>query len=161
MKLTRTLITAIAVTLTALCPLRADEALDTFKKEMEGVEAYVKEQEAALQGNPMAGIAMIRNIIAKVRLVKTDGLPADLKAAYGDFVKVLAKMGDLFVGWPEKADEMQAFIVKKATEDPKFMESFGGKMEELEKEMGPVTAKLDELGKKYGLEGLNKLAPSN
>ena len=163
MKLIRTLITAIAVTLTAICPLRADEAaaLEGFKKEMSGIEAYTKEQEAALQGNPMAGIAMIRNIVAKVRLVKTEGLPADLKEGYSNFVGVLTKMGDLFAGWPEKAEDMQAFIVKKATEDPKFMDSFGEKMQAMETEMAPVMAKLEELGKKYGLEGLNNLAPGS
>jgi hypothetical protein len=161
MKTIRTLIIALAVALTSLQPgiLRADAALDAFKKDMEALEAYTKEQEAAAKTNPMAGIAMIRNIVAKLKAVKTEGLPADLKAGYGEFVAVIAKMGDLFAGWPDKAEDMQTFIVKKMGEDPKFMEVFGEKMAGLEKEMQPAIAKLSELGKKYGFEGLDKLGP--
>src|SRR5688500_7562918 len=115
MKTIRLIIVALAVALTSLQPLRAQDnaALETFKKEMQGIEAYTKEQEAAIKENPMGGIAMIRNIVTKLKSVKTEGLPADLKEGYGEFVVIISKMGDLFVGWPEKADEMQAFIVKK------------------------------------------------
>jgi hypothetical protein len=53
---------------------------------------------------------------------------------------------------------MQAFIVKKIGEDPKYMDAFGEKMAALEKAMQPAVAKLDELGKKYGLD-MTKIAP--
>jgi hypothetical protein len=163
MKTIRLIIMALAVAFTSLQPARIQAqdaaAMEAFKKEMLAIEAYTKEQEAALKDNPMAGIAMIRNIVGKLKAVKTDGLPADLKAGYGEFVAVIAKMGDMFKGWPDKPEQMVEFIQKKATEDPKFMESFGEKMAALEGEMKPAIQKLDELGKKYGLEGLNKLAP--
>jgi hypothetical protein len=163
MKTIRLIILALAVALTSLQPGRShaqdDAALEAFKKEMLALEAYTKEQEAAVKANPMGGIAMIRNIVTKLKSVKTDGLPADLKAGYGEFVAIISKMGDLFNGWPEKAEDMQAFIVKKMGEDPKFMDAFGEKMVALEKEMKPAIEKLDGLGKKYGFEGLNKLAP--
>jgi hypothetical protein len=162
MKTIRLIIVALAVALTSLQPLRAQEdkaALEVFKKEMQSIEAYTKEQEAAIKENPMGGIAMIRNIVTKLKGVKTEGLPADLKEGYGEFVVIISKMGDLFVGWPEKAEEMQAFIVKKMGDDPKFMDTFGEKMAALEKEMEPAIKKLDGLGKKYGFEGLNNLAP--
>ncbi len=158
MKTMRAFITAIAVAFISITPLRADEALDGFKKEMTGLEAYVKEQEAGLKTNPMAGIAMIRGIVGKLKTIKTDGLPADLKTGYMEFVIAISKMGDMFQGWPEKAEEMQAFIVKKIGEDPKYMDSFGAKMAALEKEMQPAVTKLDELGKKYGLD-MSKIAP--
>ena len=159
MKTKRAIFTAIAMAIAFIMPLRADEALDGFKKEMTGLEAYVKQQEAGLKENPMAGIAMIRNIVTKLRAIKTDGLPADLKGGYMEFVTAISKMGDMFTGWPEKAEDMQAFIVKKIGEDPKYMDKFGEKMSALEKDMAPAVAKLDELGKKYGLEGLGALAP--
>ncbi|MEI7821207.1 MAG: hypothetical protein WCK55_09845 [Verrucomicrobiota bacterium] len=158
MKTMRAFITAIAVAFVSITPLRADEALDGFKKEMTGIEAYVKEQEAGLKTNPMAGIAMIRNIVGKLQAVKTDGLPADLKQGFTEFVGAISKMGEMFKGWPDKPEEMQAFIVKKIGEDPKFMDAFGTKMAELKKEMQPPIAKLDELGKKYGLD-MSKIAP--
>lgn len=159
MKTMRAFITAIAVAFVSITPLRADEALDGFKKEMTGLEAYVKEQEAGLKTNPMAGISMIRGIVGKLKAIKTDGLPADLKTGYMEFVIAISKMGDMFQGWPDKAEEMQAFIVKKIGEDPKYMDTFGEKMAALEKEMQPAVAKLDELGKKYGLD-MSKIAPS-
>ena len=154
----RAFITAIAVAFISITPLRADEALDGFKKEMTGLEAYVKEQEAGLKTNPMAGIAMIRGIVSKLQAIKTDGLPADLKEGFTEFVTSISKMGDLFKGWPEKAEDMQPFIVKKIGEDPKYMDNFGQKMAALEKEMQPSVTKLDELGKKYGLD-MSKIAP--
>ena len=159
MKTKRTIFTAIAMAMAFIMPLRADEALDGFKKEMTGIEAFVKEQEAGLKANPMAGIAMIRNIVAKLQAVKTDALPADLKGGFIDFVAAISKMGDMFKGWPEKPEEMQGFIVKKLGEDPKYMDAFGVKMAALEKEVQPAVTKLDALGKKYGLEGLGGLAP--
>jgi hypothetical protein len=159
MKTMRAFITAIAVTFATITPLRADEALDGFKKEMTALEGFIKEQEAGLKTNPMAGIAMIRNIVGKLKAVKTDGLPADLKDGFTEFITAISKMGDMFVGWPEKAEDMQAFIVKKIGEDPKYMDSFGQKMAALEKDMQPATAKLDALGKKYGLDGLGAIAP--
>ncbi len=158
MKTKRAIFTAIAMAIAFIMPLRADEALDGFKKEMTGLEAYVKEQEAGLKTNPMAGIAMIRGIVGKLKSIKTDGIPADLKTGYMEFVIAISKMGDLFQGWPEKPEEMQPFIVKKIGEDPKFMESFGAKMAGLEKDMQPAIAKLDDLGKKYGLD-MSKIAP--
>ena len=159
MKTKRAIFTAIAMAIAFIMPLRADEALDGFKKEMTGIEAFVKEQEAGLKANPMAGIAMIRNIVAKLQAVKTDALPADLKGGFIDFVAAISKMGDMFKGWPEKPEEMQGFIVKKLGEDPKYMDAFGVKMAALEKEVQPAVTKLDALGKKYGLEGLGGLAP--
>jgi len=150
---------AIAVAFASTTTLRADAALDTFKKEMETLEAYTKQQEAALKENPMGGIAMIRNMVGKIKAIKTDGLPEDLKQGFSEFVVAISKVGDIFKDWPEKPDDMLAFVQKKATDDPKFMEAFGEKMAGIEKEMQPAIEKLDALGKKYGLDGLGALAP--
>jgi hypothetical protein len=162
MKTIQLILLALAVAFTPL-HLHAQDAaaMEAFKKEMLAIEAYTKEQEAGAKENPLAGVAMIRNIVGKLKAVKTEGLPADLKAGFAEFVTVIAKMGDMFAGWPDKAEEMQTFITKKMTDDPQYMEKFGEKMAALEKEMQPAIQKLDELGKKYGLEGLNKLAPGD
>jgi hypothetical protein len=159
MKMKRTLLMAFALAFAFITPLHADSALDNFKKEMTALEASIKVQEAALKDNPMGGIAMIRDIIGKLKSIKVDGLPDDLKSGYLEFVATISKMGDVFKEWPAKPEEMQAFIVKKIGEDPKYMDNFGEKMAALEKEMQPATAKLDALGKKYGLDGLGALAP--
>ena len=159
MKTIRVMFTAIALAFASITPLHADPALDGFKKEIASLEGYIKEQEAGLKTNPMAGIAMIRNIVGKLKAVKTDALPADLKEGFTEFVVAISKMGEVLKDWPEKAEDMQAFIVKKIGEDPKFMDAFGEKMGALEKDLQPATEKLDALGKKYGLDGLGALGP--
>lgn len=159
MKTMRPFITALAVAFVSITPLRADEALDGFKKEMTALEGFIKEQEAGLNEDPLAGITTIRGIVGKRQSVKTDGLPADLKAGFSEFVVAISKMGEIFKGWPEKAEDRQAFIEKKVGEDPKYTDAFGEKMAGAEKELQPALEKLDALGKKYGLDGLGALAP--
>ena len=163
MRTIRILFTAFVFAFSAAHLVAADEkekaALAAFGKEMLAIEAFTKEQEALAKENPMAGISMIRKIVEKLREVKTDGLPTDLKAGFWEFTGVIGKMGDLFKGWPEKAEEMQAFVLKKVGENPKFMEDFGAQMAVIEKEMQPAIKKLDELGKKYGLDDLGKIGP--
>ena len=150
---------ALALAFASIMPLHADPALDGFKKEMTALEASIKKQEAALKGNPMGGIAMLRGIISTLKAVKTDGLPDDLKLGYMEFVVAISKMGEVFKDWPDKPEEMQAFIVKKIGEDPKYMDAFAVKMTALEKEIQPASAKLEAIGKKYGLDRLGALAP--
>jgi hypothetical protein len=157
MKILRAFVAAIAVVFIFITPLRADAAMDGFKAGMASIEAYIKIQEAALKTDPMAGIAMIRGIVHRLQALKTDGLPADLKLGYTEFVVAMSKMGTLFEGWPEKSEAMKAFIGKKIGEDPKFMDKFSMKMAAIEKDTQPAVAKLDELGRKYGLD-MSKLS---
>src|SRR5262245_11625103 len=107
MKTIRLILLTLAVALTSLQPARIQAqdaaALEAFKKEMLTLEAFVKQQEAAAKDNPLAGVPMIRGIVSKLKAVKTEGLPADLKAGYEGFVAVISKMADLFKDWPEKA----------------------------------------------------------
>lgn len=150
------MLAAGGVALLSILPVSAELAdkapLDAFKKEVQAIETFTKEQEAGLKDNPMGGIVMIRKIVTKVKAVKTEGLPADLKEAYANFTNVLAKMGELFTDWPEKPEEVLAFVTKRSAEDPEFMKRFGEKMAALEMEMKPVTESLDAVSAKYGID---------
>ena len=159
MKTMRVIITAIAVAFTSITSLRADEALDTFKKDMAVLEASIKKQEAALKDNPMGNIAVFRSLIGALKASKTDGLPADLKEGFAEFVAAMSKLGDIFIGWPEKPEEMQQYLLKKMVEDPESMEAIGAKMKAIVKEVEPAVVKLEALGKKYGIENMSALAP--
>lgn len=154
-------IAAVAVAVIAVLPLGAAEnpAIEAFKKDVATLETYTTEQELLAKKDPMAGITMIRGVIAKVQAVKTDGLPADLKEGWKSFVVVMAKMGEVFKGWPDKPEEVQAFIVKKGTEDAAYMENFEKKMTAIESELEPVMEKLEDLSKKYGLDGIGTILP--
>ena len=159
MKTMRVIITAIVLAFTSITSLRADEALDTFKKDMAILEASIKKQEAALKDNPMGNIAVFRSAIGGLKASKTDGLPADLKEGFAEFVAVMSKMGDIFIGWPEKPEEMQQYLLKKMVEDPESMEAIGAKLKAIVKEVEPAVVKLEALGKKYGIENMSALAP--
>src|SRR5690349_17485433 len=130
----RILVTALCAAIVAASPLHAAEnpAIDSFKKEVAALESYTTEQETLAKKDPMAGITMIRGVVAKVQAVKTDRLPADLKEGWKSFAGVMAKMGEVFKGWPEKPDEVQAFILKKGSEDPAYMENFEKRMTTIE-----------------------------
>lgn len=161
MKTARIVLAVLALALAPALPLRADASarLEKFKKELATFNAFSKEQECKAAENPMAGIAMIRNLVERLKDVKTEGLPEDLKSGFEQFVGTLSKMGDILKDWPEKVEDIEPYIQKRLAEDPKFMQAMEDRIAALDKEMQPAIQKLEELGKKYALEGLDKLAP--
>jgi hypothetical protein len=163
MKAIRILSGALVLALTAVATLWAEEvskpAIEAFKTELTAINEFVKEHGVGLRENPLGGISMLRDLQVKLSAVNTTDLPVDLKEAYADFMRVMTKMTDSFKDWPAKAGEVLAFVQKKAREDAKFMEAFGATMVALNKEMTPILAKLDELGKKYGIENIGALRP--
>ncbi len=161
MKTARIALAAIVLACAAALPARADAPLEGFKKELTAFNAFTKQQEGKTAENPMAGIAMIRNLVDRLKTVKTDGLPEDLKAGFSEFVATISKMSELLKDWPEKVEDIEPYVKKRLAEDPKFMETMEDKIAALDKEMQPAIQKLEELGKKYGLEGLDKIAPGN
>jgi hypothetical protein len=163
MKAIRILSCAMVLALAVVATLWAEEvskpAIEAFKTELTAINEFVKERGVGLKENPLASISMLRDLQVKLGAVNTTDLPADLKEAYADFMRVMTKMTDNFKDWPAKADEVLVFIQKKAREDAKFMETFGATMAALKKETTPIIAKLDELGKKYGIENIGGLRP--
>jgi hypothetical protein len=134
-------------------PAAVDEktAIASFKTEVETVGKWIEEKQKTAGADPAAGAAMVGEIVAKLKAVKTDGLPADLKAAWGDMNGALGEMGDVFKSMP-KVD------AAKPEEMGKVMGEFMPKIMAVQAKVAPVAAKLEEIGKKYGLD-MAKVAP--
>lgn len=132
---------------------KEETTIANFKTEVEDVTKWIEEkQKTVATTDPAAGIAMVGEIVTKFQAIKTDGLPADLKSAWGEMTGVIGEMGDIFKGMPtanpdKPEDAMKAFGELM----PKLMA--------IQAKMEPAAKKLDEVGKKYGLD-LSKVAPN-
>ena len=151
------IITCLAVLLSIVClPLRADEAsekvaLETFKKDITAVATWIEEKQKNPPADPAVGMAMMGEIIGKFKTIKTDGLPADLKATWGEFSGVLGELGELFKG-------IQPTDKDKPEDALKILGELMPKIMKVQERMEPISVKLDELGKKYGLD-FDKIKP--
>lgn len=136
-------------------PAVVDEktALANFKTEVETVGTWIEEKQKSVGTDPAAGMAMVGEIVGKFKAVKTDGLPADLKGAWGDMNAVLGEMGDVFKSMP-KID------ASKPEEMGKLMQDFMPKMVAIQAKVEPAAKNLQEIGTKYGLD-MKKVAPGN
>jgi hypothetical protein len=134
------------------CNKAPDEktAIANFKSEIESVGKWIEEKKPAANDPASAG-QTVSEIIAKLKAVKTDGLPADLKAAWAEMNTVLTEMGEVFKSMP-KID------ASKPEEMGKVMGEFMPKMMAIQAKVEPVAKKLEEVGKKYELD-MTKVAP--
>ena len=125
-------------------------AVANFKDAIEATTKWMEEKQKTAN-DPMAGIAMMGEMVTKFKGIKTDGLPTDLKAAWGDMVGVVEELGGIFKGMPKldatKPEEMQ-----------KVMGDLMPKMIAVMTKADSIAKKLEEVGKKYGLS-LGKLGP--
>ena len=95
---------------------------------------------------------MVGEIVTKFKGIKTDGLPADLKGAWGEMTVVMTEMGDIFKGMPTAKPD-------KPEDAMKAMGEIMPKMMAIQAKMEPAAKKLEEVGKKYGLD-MTKVAPN-
>jgi len=130
-------------------PAVVDEktAIENFKTEVEGVGKWIEEKQKAEPTDPMVAMGMMGEVIGKIKGIKTDGLPADLKGAWNEMGGVLVEMREVFKGMPTSKPE-----------DPmKALMEIMPKMQAVQAKMEPAGKKLEEIGKKYGLD-LSKIA---
>lgn len=120
-------------------------ALERFKGEVLKIKAWQEEKQKEVDANPMSGLALIKEMSAKMSAVKTDGLPADLKTAYTAAVGKISEMAALFKGMPAKPEEMQAWLAGAGA-------GFQAKMEKIGTEIEPLMEKLKEAAKKHGVD---------
>jgi hypothetical protein len=121
------------------------EALENFKKSALEIKAMSKAGKD--DKDPMAQMAMVKPMLAKMQAIKTDGLPADLKAAWADMKVKVAEMADIMKDMPDKKEEIMAWAQKKFT-DP----AIAAKMQKMGDEGKAAGEKLKEVGKKYNLD---------
>ena len=120
-------------------------AIANFKTEIEATVKWMEEKQKTPPADPIAGLALMGEMIGKFKAIKTDGLPADLTGAWVEMTGVMGEVGDLFKGIaPEKQGDQEAAMKAIGEILPKLMQ-VQGKIE-------PVAKKLDELGKKYGID---------
>ena len=134
-------------------PAVVDEktALATFKADVESVGKWIEEKQKSAPPDPAAGMAMMGEIVLKVKSIRTDGLPSDLKGAWGEMNGALDEMGTIFKGLP----------TAKPDKPEDAMKAFGEimpKMMAVQAKMEPISKKLQEVGTKYGLD-MSKVAP--
>jgi hypothetical protein len=145
---------AIATTLNfSGCSRDEKTALEEFKKDTLEIKTWSDDQEKKAKGDPMASMTMMKDLVAKMKSIKTDGLPADLKEAWttalADFDQVALVTADI----PKDLTKISA--------DPALAQKMGEvqkKMMELAPKLMADSKKLEEAAKKYGIEGLNKLS---
>ena len=139
----------------------ADEkaALEGFKKEVATLKTWTDEMDKKVSENPLAGFTAIGEMATKLKAIKTDELPADLKEPFAGLVGAVDKMVEVVAIFPKDGSKIEEFMTKKLAENPKFMDEFGAKMEAIETETKPILEKLKAAADKYGIEGLDKIGP--
>ncbi len=147
------LITAAACLFLSGCNKAVDEktAIANFKTEVENVAKWAEEKQKSAATDPTASMAMMGELIAKFKGIKTDGLPADLKGAWNEMGGVMTELGDVFKNLP----------TGKSDKPEDAMKAFGEIMPKLlamQAKVEPIAKKLEEVGKKYGLD-MKKLQP--
>jgi hypothetical protein len=139
----------------------ADEksAIEGFKKDITALKTWTDETDKKVGENPLAGFNAIIEMAGKMKAVKTDELPADLKEPWTGLVASVDKMVALVSIFPKEPSEIEKFMTKKSSEDPKFMDDFSNKMQAIDTETKPTLEKLKAAADKYGIEGLDKIGP--
>jgi hypothetical protein len=147
--------------LIAITPaLRAQEnraALDAFVKQMREHDAAIEELAAKDRKTPVGGLNVIRTASTRLQTIKTDGLPADLQAAFRDYVERTQAVAAVFKEWPTKAEDVQPFVKRKLAENPNFLVEGKQKNAPAMTALDEAVTKLAAVAKKYGLENFAEL----
>lgn len=124
-------------------PAANDEktAIANFKSEVESVGKWIDEKQKTPPTGPAEGMAMMRDIIARLKSIKTDGLPADLKSAWDEMSVILSDMGEVVKTMPSKPQD-----------EAKAMSEMMPKMMAIQARIEPAAKKLKEAGGKYGIK---------
>ena len=152
----RLLLTLLALTsFLSSAVLARDEktALEEFKKDITTLNTWHDEREKEFKG-PLDAVNALGEMSTKLKAINTDGLPADVKDPWIGLLAGLDKVLALTAELPKDAEALT-----KKFQDPAFMQAFGTKMEAIEKEVKPHAEKLQAAGKKYGIEGIEKIGP--
>ncbi len=153
---TITLLAAVTLMFSG-CSKNEKAAIEDFKTEINSLKTWTESKEKEIATNPMAGMTMINEMGVKMKAVKTSDLPSDLKEAWNDMVAGVDKMTEAMSELPKDPTQMEAFMTKKMQENPKYGQEFQAKMEALGKDMEVRGNKLKEVGKKHGIENLDKI----
>ena len=128
-------------------------AIANFKGEIQSAGKWIEEKQKSAGRNPTDGAKLVGDIVARLQRIPTDGLPAELKAAWGEMGGVLSEMSETFKTMP-KPD------ASKPADTGRMMREFMPKMIAIQGKVQPVAKKLEDIGRKYGLD-MTKVNPGN
>lgn len=117
-------------------------AIENLRKEIASIATWAKKNEEDMQVDLLLLMKLSSQIGDKMKAVKTDGVPADLKTAWSDTAAAFGEMGELLksVSGIEKAEDIS-----------KAMGELAPKLQAVSAKVDPAVKKLEEVGKKYGL----------
>jgi hypothetical protein len=147
-RLLRSLLATVTLCLAlAGCNKAPDEktAIANFKADIETVGKWMDEKQKSKPADPLAAMGLMNEMVGKVRGIRTEGLPADLKTAWDETSVLFGEMAEIFKGMPTAESKNPADAMKALGE-------IVPKMTALQSKMNPASKKLEEVGKKYGLD---------
>lgn len=121
------------------CSKNEKTAVEDFKKDLNAITVEPK--------------ARIGDVLGRLKAIDTKDLPPDLKDAWAGMLVGVEKMS---ASLATVSKDPKALL--KSFQDPKAGEALQAKLQEL----GPSIAafkKLQEVAKKYGIEGVEKIVP--
>jgi hypothetical protein len=135
-------------------------AIAKFEAELKATkaaaEAIMKENEKAASENPLAMMVPMKALAGKMQEIKGEGMPAELKEAWGGVTASFAKLTDLLKDFPDKPTDLMAWVTKNVGTDPaalqKWQTDFQAKLGEAMQGTEAAGKKFEEAGKKYGID---------
>ena len=125
-------------------------AVARFKKEMDVVDIYIREERTSAKSDATGGVVWGRNVARRLRTVDVSQLPPDLKAAYSGMVTILAREIEVFKGWPEKRLDVSNYAVRMSNTKAEWFHPTYLAVNAIRKDVLPYVFQLEELSKKYG-----------
>ncbi len=139
--------------------LTGEAAMEAFKTEVKSIKAFIESNQNS--ADETTALKNLRELIKRAAAVPTEGLPEDLATAYqamnGVMQRVQATMDDL----PVPMEQFQAYMIEEkakggaaAAEVTAKRAAFDAAMKAHEEDGKAASAKLREVGAKYGIEAL-------
>ena len=152
---------AAAAAAAAETPVDGQEAaLAGFKSEIKEIKAFMEANQESK--DPAAGLDNLRELVRRAVAVKTEGLPADLTEAYQSMTGVMTRLQTTLDDLPVPVDQMETYMAaekaKGGTAEQEIvakLAAFQTAMAGHQKDGEVASAKLKEIGAKYGIEALD------
>ena len=120
-------------------------AIMNLKAEIERVGTWLEEKYKTFAQNPEAKWTMMDEVFAKQKSIKTDGLPADFKAAWDARNGALTESGDFFKVMHKAKQENRLAAMSASGEVTAKLTALRAKHE-------PIERRLKEVAAKYGVD---------
>lgn len=138
----------------------AGDAVEAFKAEIKAIKTFMEANEETKDAS--VGLANLKELVKRANAVKTDGLPADLAEAYQEMTGVMNRLQGTLDDLPVPVDQLQTYMTTEAAKGGAAAEEVAAKLAAFQTAMKThqddgeaASAKLKEVGAKYGIESLD------